>query len=141
MRHKTAKAVPCLTTAQLDRFLSYIDRSDPDGCWSWTGAKTARGYGAFRVGDRSSVAVHRIAYSLMHGPVPDGAVIDHAGPDGMGCRTQLCVRGDHLEAVGQDLNVARQYLRGERLSWLTPEEAAYYDSTDDAEILREAMSG
>lgn len=136
--HKTAKAVPELSVVHIDRFLSRIDRSDPDGCWLWTGAVTSRGYGAIRVGDRM-VTVHRVAYKLMHGQVPDHRVIDHAGPDGMGCISQLCVRGDHLEAVGQDLNTARQYLRGERPSYLTPEERAYYETTPDEVILAEAM--
>lgn len=136
--HKTAKQVPPMTSAQILRFYSHVDCSDLGGCWLWTGAKTGRGYGSFRIGDRR-VSAHRIAYALIRHQVPDHRVIDHAGPDGMGCISQLCVRYDHLEAVGQDLNTARQYLRGERVEYLTPEERAYYDSTPNDAILAEAL--
>ena len=135
--HKTAKPVPPMTPTEQLRFWGYVDFSDLDGCWRWTGAVSGRGYGQFRVGDRV-VSAHRISFALMRGQVPAHRVIDHNGPDGMGCVSQLCVRYDHLEAVGQDLNTARQYLRGERVDYLTPEERAYYESTPVDVILAEA---
>lgn len=84
-----------------DRFWSQVAKSD--GCWLWTGAKSAR-YGRFGTSGRV-VQAHRHAYELLVGPIPEGYDLDHL------CRTTLCVRPDHLEPVTHRENV----LRGESL--------------------------
>lgn len=47
------------------------------------------GYGIIRVAGRN-VRVHRMAYELAHGPIPDGLLVCHH------CDTPPCVRPDHL---------------------------------------------
>lgn len=54
-----------------DRFWSKVDRSSgADACWPWTGAKSKRGYGAFRLGgSRRMVGAHRFALEIGNGVV------------------------------------------------------------------------
>lgn len=71
-----------------------------DGCWPWVAARTSRGYGSVRVGDRTQQA-HRVLYELLVGPIPEGLQLDHL------CRNRSCVRPDHLEPVTCGENIRR----------------------------------
>lgn len=75
-------------------FWQHVAKSE-DGCWLWTGY-SEDGYG--RLGH---LLAHVIAYEAVYGPVPAGLELDHL------CRTTLCVRPDHLEAVTHAVNVLR----------------------------------
>lgn len=88
-----------MTTTLADRFWQKVDRSDPTGCWFWTGALT-RGYGSFNTGGKRKYA-HRLAYEELVGPIPDGLQIDHL------CRVPNCVNPEHLEPVTQRENLRR----------------------------------
>jgi len=61
----------------------------PNGCLLWVGAKTAKGYGNFRVSDKYYRA-HRLAWQLENGPIPDGMMICHR------CDTRDCVNPEHM---------------------------------------------
>jgi hypothetical protein len=99
-----------------DRFWANVDQSGD--CWLWMGART-RGYGRFEV-DGKGMAVHRFAYELLIGPVPEGLQIDHL------CRNRPCVNPAHLEPVtnrentmrGQTIPAARHAARLQRLALL-----------------------
>lgn len=82
-----------------ERFWAKVQRGG--GCWLWTGATAATGYGMF-----DGRTAHRTSYQLTVGPIEPGLVIDHL------CRVRNCVRPDHLEAVGRGENV----LRGETIT-------------------------
>ena len=69
------------------------------GCHRFTGAKID-GYGQARVDGRSQL-VHRVAYELFVGPIPDGLQVDHL------CRVRECANPAHLEAVTQAENMRR----------------------------------
>jgi hypothetical protein len=74
------------------------------GCWNWTGAKMKGGYGAVtfsRNGEKQTKLVHRVAYEMRRGPIPDGMTIDHL------CRNPGCLNPDHLEAVTMAENIRR----------------------------------
>lgn len=88
MAHITDSNRDNLTT----RLWRRVDVGHPLGCWEWTGYRTAAGYGRMNA-DRAGVGVHRVAYELMKGPIPDGLTIDHL------CYNPPCVNPDHLEAV------------------------------------------
>ena len=78
-----------------EQFWSRVLRTD--GCWYWTG-NFANGYGnlSLYTGDQSrpaTVTAHRMAWTLIVGPIPDGLHIDHL------CRNRACVNPQHLEPV------------------------------------------
>jgi hypothetical protein len=47
------------------------------------------------------VTIHRAAWELYVGPIPDGSVLDHL------CRNRACFRPDHLEPVTHQENIIR----------------------------------
>ena len=75
----------------------------PDGCWLWSGSAT-NGYGRVSI-DNAKLLVHRAAYELAFGPVPDGTVVHHK------CGNALCFRPSHLQAVTPAENNAEMYER------------------------------
>ncbi len=94
------------TTALKDRLMRRITISE-SGCWQWTGAIDASGYGRIGIGRRGEGVnyTHRVAYELFVGPIPKGRDLDHL------CRNRPCCNPEHLEAVERLVNVARG-LRG-----------------------------
>ncbi len=71
-----------------------------DECWPWTGNVTQNGYGR-RSFDGVQWYAHRMAYTLVKGPIPAGLTVDHL------CRHKLCCNPAHLEAVSAEENVRR----------------------------------
>ena len=71
---------------------------DPDSCWLWPGAKAHDGYGKINRDGRVR-CVHRVAYELHVGPVPDGLMLDHT------CHERACFNPAHLEPVTKAQNV------------------------------------
>lgn len=60
------------------------------GCWIWAGDCHRRhGYGRVSQNNRP-VQVHRLAYALRHGTIPDDLSVLHH------CDTRLCANPDHL---------------------------------------------
>lgn len=70
------------------------------GCWLWMGAWDQCGYGSFWH-EGKCWRVHRLAYEVLVGPIPDDFEIDHL------CRTRCCINPAHLEAVSRAENMAR----------------------------------
>ena len=95
-----------------DRFFSWVDKVEGDGCWNWKGYLNLHGYGIFterkegKPGSRRNVIAHRKAYEIAHGPIPFGMVIRHK------CDNKQCVRIDHLEVGTQADNARDNYERG-----------------------------
>lgn len=73
-----------------DRLWPRLDRERADGCWTWTGPlpewhdRFPR-YAQVSVppaerhlfGGRKQVGIHRAAWTLTHGPVPEGLFVCH----------------------------------------------------------------
>lgn len=70
------------------------------GCWLWTAATNAKGYGRVAWEGHNRYA-HRVVYTLLVGPIPDGLTIDHL------CRVRACVNPAHMEPVTSRVNTAR----------------------------------
>jgi hypothetical protein len=75
-----------------------------DECWPWEGTIESHGYGRIKLHSRGHM-VHRVAYELEVGPIPDGLTVDHechnvdptcsGGPT---CLHRRCVNPAHLVA-------------------------------------------
>ncbi len=83
-----------------DRFWDKVIPEPNSGCWLWI-ASTSFGYGAFGMGRNVVWRSHRLAYSALVGPIPDGLDLDHL------CRTRSCCNPAHLEPVTRGENVRR----------------------------------
>lgn len=63
------------------RLWGRVDQSGgPDACWLWPGAnnKANHPYGFIGVGGSGNQGyVHRVAYELSFGPIPEGYEVDH----------------------------------------------------------------
>lgn len=97
------------TTSLRDRLSRHIGPCPDEGCECilWRGAKNPKGYGLIREGARGSrmLRVHRVAWELQVGPIPDGLQIDHV--KARGCRHRNCVNLAHLEPVTLRENIRR----------------------------------
>lgn len=87
-----------------ERFWSKVRKTE--GCWEWIGGRATAGYGGYWWG-RKVIQAHRVAYEVLVGPIPDGAVIRHA------CDNPGCVRPDHL-LIGTDADNAADCSRRDR---------------------------
>ena len=70
------------------------------GCIEWVGRLGRNGYGQIRVGDKRPV-VHRAAWELVNGPIPEGMQLDHL------CRNRSCLNLAHLAVVTSRENTLR----------------------------------
>lgn len=95
----------------LDHVLSNTELS-ADGCWLWSLYTTHRGYGQVRVRNEGLV-VHRLVWTLIHGPIAPGLVVDHTCHNGSGCAGgprclhRRCANPAHLEPVTNADNLRR----------------------------------
>jgi hypothetical protein len=83
------------------RLWSRVIDNETTGCWRWTGSTDPNGYGAIYWQGRTW-KVHRVAWTLCRGAIPDGLTVDHL------CRNPSCVNPAHFELVPLSVNQARQ---------------------------------
>jgi len=103
------------------RFDRYVDRSQGNGCWLWTGNTINSGYGIFWIAGKKKMTAHRYSYLRAHAPeIP--AVVRHQ------CDVKLCVNPVHLTAGNARDNsadmVARRRMNGGGDWRLTAEQVA-----------------
>lgn len=105
-----------------DRFWQKVAVGSPERCWPWLGGKVGRGYGKTTVEGRSARA-NRVAYTLAHGPIPDGAVVRHTCDNPPCCNPAHLITGTHADNSADAVERGRTY-RGIRhhRARLTPED-------------------
>lgn len=81
-------------------FWKYVNPEPNTGCWLWSGYGDEKGYGFVRSRGVNWRA-HRLAWTLLRGPIPAGMTIDHL------CKVKCCVSPDHLEVVTSAENTLR----------------------------------
>ena len=70
-------------------------------CLLWEYSLDSHGYGRVTVNGSRWLA-HRHAYAEAHGPIPDGALVDHV------CHNRACVNPDHLRLATRQQNNANR---------------------------------
>ena len=86
-----------------ERIAAKVKQDPETGCLAWQGLLgLTGGYGRISVANRD-VYVHRAAWELENGPVPEGFELDHL------CRNRACVNLEHLEPVTHRENVVRRF--------------------------------
>jgi uncharacterized protein (DUF433 family) len=85
--------VPASPRSLAERFWSKVDKAGEDECWLWTASLNHYGYGQIQMlgplGWRPTQA-SRVAYTLTHGPIPEGGWVLHS------CDTPACCNPAHL---------------------------------------------
>ena len=85
---------PRLTPEQLAAFWKRVQIGTDSDCWNWLGGR-CNGYGRFMVG-RQSLKSYRIAYSLVHGPIPKDGPGYHGWCVMHRCDNPSCCNPNHL---------------------------------------------
>lgn len=77
----------------------------PGLCWRWDRNTNRGGYGVINIkaadGSWTPQLTHRVAYTMLVGPIPDDLEVDHL------CRNRACWNPKHLEPVTHQVNVVR----------------------------------
>ena len=87
------------------RYWKYVTFEPNTGCWLWTGAATANGYGTLGVGSRLMRATH-LSVLLRDGAFPSTGLVMHR------CDQPSCVNPEHLVVGTHKANVADMIGKG-----------------------------
>lgn len=79
-------------TERLEQFWkTFPNNLSPEECWLWPGAKASDGSGVFSI-NSVQWKVHRLAWCIYNGEIPDGMRVVHS----FACGAQLCCNPKHL---------------------------------------------
>ena len=110
-----------------DRFWNATDRTGE--CWLWMKGCRSNGYG-LTWHNGKPVSVHRIAWVLTYGPIPEGMFVCHT------CDVRHCINPEHL-FLGTHLdNMADRSIKGRTARYNKP-----HVQVDPAEVKRRYVNG
>lgn len=119
-------------------FWSRVNKNAANGCWEWIGTveegEFASPYPQTNY-DGKKYRVHRLAYTLLKGPIPDGKMLLHS------CDNPKCCNPDHLRPGTHQENMQDVVDRCRRLGMLAGEDNGRAKLTQEiADIIRERYS-
>jgi hypothetical protein len=84
----------------IERFEAKVEPVTESGCWIWTAALGATGYGRFHLGVRGRpIEAHRAAWEIYRGPIPRDGLVLHK------CDVRACVNPAHLYIGNKSDNI------------------------------------
>lgn len=103
----------------LPKWANRVTVTPEKGCWEWIGYKDKDGYAQATTKKVPNTSRgHRIAYTLLVGPVPEGLTLDHE------CEVKHCINPDHLDPCTSVDNVKRAAERRSLRLWNGPQATA-----------------
>ncbi|MGH7022198.1 MAG: HNH endonuclease signature motif containing protein [Caulobacteraceae bacterium] len=88
-----------------ERLAAWVEIDPRSGCHLWTGHRDQGGYGRMSVNKRNR-AVHRVAWELVNGPIPEGMLALHI------CDNPRCCNPAHLKLGTQADNNRDRIAKG-----------------------------
>jgi len=76
-----------------ERLMKRVVVDPKTGCWNFTGAWMAGGYGGIGIATSKTALAHRVSYQLFVGPIPEDHDLHHK------CENKRCINPDHLEPL------------------------------------------
>lgn len=102
------------TDAEFEEFFwSLVARGGEQDCWEWQGLRHYKGYGEIAVARRRHEKAHRVAWTLTHGPIPEGLCVLHRCDNPPCCNSAHLRLGTNLENVEDAVTKGRRAI-GER---------------------------
>lgn len=94
--------------ALVERLDWYTEPEPMSGCWLWTGCVNHAGYGVMSAPGTRERLAHRVAFTVAHGPIPDGLCVLHR------CDVPSCINPAHLFLGTRAVNNADRDAKGRR---------------------------
>lgn len=92
------------------RFWSKVDVRNADECWEWQAGEDRQGYGCFSV-YYESWRVHRVAWVLTYGPIPEGLCVCHKCDNPGCCNPYHLFLGTNRDNILDSARKGRQALK------------------------------
>lgn len=106
-KHNKSHELPAITDHSVKlRLLDGLEINSETGCWDWKKCTDEHGYGKIWYNGKSHW-VHRIAYAIFKGTIPEGMTVDHSHE--AGCRNRACCNPAHLEVMSMSDNSKRRW--------------------------------